>query len=86
MKLGKPRQPRIEEMPNQVRYHGQTGTSLRQFVVVACDLSNDRCHLFLEREVSVFDEETAHAPEVDGREEILKIGSGHTDVACVARR
>jgi hypothetical protein len=53
---------------------------------VACDLSNDRCHLFLEREVSVFDEETAHAPEVDGREEILKIGSGHTDVACVARR
>ena len=64
MYLGEPREAAVEEMSDQVRHNGRARAALRQFVVMARDLGEDRCDLGLKREMLVLQKKAADAPKL----------------------
>src|SRR5437588_5950039 len=74
---GELHQPDVEDVGYQIRDDRRARAALRQRIVMAGDLRDDRSDLVIQCKISVLDEETPDAAKVDRREEILQIKIEH---------
>lgn len=63
----------VEYVSDQVRDNRRTWAALWKGFLETCNLSKDRCNFRMQGKFLIFQEITAHAPKVDGAEEILQI-------------
>ncbi len=71
--LGELGKPDVEKVADQVGNDRRARAALRERVLEARDLRDDRRDLLIELEVVVVNEEAAHPPEIEAREEVLEV-------------